>query len=66
MNIALRLPDDSTLTADKIKNLDTLLSLFSPEELEEFYQLHHMQIIVTTKEEIEKRDGLLLLLQALK
>ena len=58
MKITVNLPQNTTLNERKIKDLDTLLTLFSPEELRQFYQQKQHTMHITTKEDMELKDAI--------
>lgn len=58
MELIVNLPQTTTLTEEKIQNLDTLLTLFSPEELQEFYQKKQHTMQLNTKQDLELKDAI--------
>lgn len=54
------------LDAQKVKDMESLLLLFPPSELEQFYAEHSQQMLLTTKADIERHEALQKLLQILK
>jgi hypothetical protein len=58
MEMKVNLPENTALTPKKIQEIDTLLSLFEPNELQKFYakQQHTMQL--TTNEDVELKDAI--------
>lgn len=58
MEMKVTLPQNTTLTPEKIQDLDTFLSLFTAEELQAFYAEKKHTMHITTKEDVELKDAI--------